>query len=153
MTTLPFKIVVVGLIGGLGVAACTDDRLSKPEFIARADDICRTTNARVMDLGRPRNAAEFEEFVTEGEDLSEEMISGLEELDPPEADEEEIDAMIDRIEEATSLLPELREAARERDFAAVQETVEEIQVLASRTEEFAADYGFEECGRLDVAPS
>ena len=65
-------------------------RLSREQFIARADEIGEEIDRETEELGKPRTREEFEEFVERGQEITIEGIERIRQLEPPEADEERV---------------------------------------------------------------
>lgn len=148
----PATIVGVGLVVATLLAGCNDDGLSKEEFIARADEVCADVNARTQELEQPRDPREFTRFARRAKAITEEAVADLRALEPPEDDAATIDRMIDNIEEAVNVLPEIGDAVAAEDFQRVQELGTQVQASAQQAQEIAQDYGFEECARGNIAP-
>lgn len=149
----PATIVAVGLVVVILLAACDDSGLSKEEFIARADEICADVNAKTQELEQPRDPGEFTRFARRAQAITQQAVADLRELDPPEDDAALIDRMIDKIEEAVSVLPEIGDAVAAEDFQRVQELGMQVQDNAQEAQEIAQNYGFEECARGNIAPA
>lgn len=148
------RIVRWGLVAGLLLAtACSGGGLSKEEFIEQADEFCKAADERTQELEPPRTPAELDEFVEQARAVSIELLDDLRGLEPPEEDQETIDRMLSRIEEAVDFLPQIQEAARQRDSQEIARLGQELQATASEANEIAQEYGLEQCGRTQPAPA
>ncbi|MDP9069167.1 MAG: hypothetical protein M3N53_12595 [Actinomycetota bacterium] len=143
------RIVLVALLAVL--TACSDDGLSKEEFIAQADAICEAADEKTRELEPPKSPDALTEFVVEAQEITAQLLSDLRELQPPEEDRAVIDTMLSKIEEAMSYLPQIRDAAQKRDLQEVSRLGEELQAAASEANETAREYGLERCGRAQPA--
>lgn len=147
------RLVAVVSLAALALSACGGDgALSKDEFIEQADEICEDIDQQIAELGEPENREAFEELVDEGTEITADGLERLRALEPPAEDRDQINRMLDKIEEAVELLPEIQVALEDRDVEALQTLQSEVQAAASEAQTIAEDYGFEQCARTDVAP-
>lgn len=148
------RLIVAASLAALAFAACGgDDTLSKEEYIERADEICEDIDRQIRELGEPEDPEAFEELVEEGTEITNNGLERLRELEPPEEDRDQINRMLNKIEEAVELLPEIQEALEDRDVEELQRLQTQVQAAANEAQEIAEDYGFEQCARADVAPA
>ena len=144
------RIVALACLGLLAATACSDDRLSKEEFIEQADAVCATVNERTEELGEPTTQESFPEFARKAKEITDEALEDMRALEPPEEDEERIDEMLDAIEKAASFLPEIADAVAENDPERMRDIGLEVQSAAQKASTIAEEYGFEECGRSSL---
>jgi hypothetical protein len=140
------RIVVLAALSLIALQAC-DGRLSKDEFIEAADEICTEADEKSQELEPPTNPQALREFVERAQQITRELVEELRALEPPEGDEDTIDLMIDKIEEAIGYLPEIERAARLGDMAAIQQLGARLQAAASEANELAREYGMKKCGQ------
>ena len=144
------RIVAFASLSLIGLQACAGG-LSKEEFIEAADEICAAADERSQDLEPPTNPRALSRFVDRAEEITRQLVEDLRELEPPERDEDTIERMIDRIEEAIGYLPGIERAARLSDVAAIQQLGARLQAAASEANDLARDYGMKRCGRAAPA--
>jgi len=144
--------IVVGL-ALLAGTACSDQGLSKEEFIERADAVCAEAEEQTKDLQPPRSPEELAEFTDEAQRITGELLSDLRELEPPEEGRETIESLLATIEEALGYLPQIRDAALERQAQRIQELGSSLQQASSKANEIAQGYGLQTCGRTQTAPT
>ena len=144
-------VVATALLAAL--AACTDEGLSKEEFIEQADAICREAEERTEQIEPPRTPEGLAEFVDEAERITGDLLADLRELEPPEEGRETVDRLLERIEAALATLPELKEAAENRAASRIQELGQELQEASSEANEIAQGYGLQVCGRTQPTPA
>lgn len=144
------RIVVAAAVAATPLAACSGD--PKQEFIAAADDVCAEADEQIKEIGTPRVEEGVRDYVAGAERISEELVSDLRALEPPEEDRDRIDEMIDGLERATSLLGPLSEAIVDRDAQAVEELQQEVEQVTDEVSEIAEKYGFETCGAKVLDP-
>ncbi len=143
-------LVVIGLLAALALSACGGgdggERLSKAGFIAQGNRICAETQQQVNSAvqtsfpnkGLVPTAAEAEQFVDGPfDDLVQREIDQLDELRPPEQDQERVDEM----------LQAGRRGLEEIKSNAVLVLNQDRNPL-NRYGELASDYGLEGCGKF-----
>lgn len=131
------RSVAVFLGAGLVLGACGggNDRLSKAEYIKKADEICKAAAAKSDAVEAPETEEEFEDYIVEVVKLAREEVKDLRALDGPKDDEDTLDSMYDSLEKALDMI--------EEDPAAAMEMTEDPFEESS---EMAKEYGFKECG-------
>jgi hypothetical protein len=139
-------LLVAGCGGGDDDSSAGEPSLSKEEFIAKADAVCKRGNKRVeiafgeflnenKDIKRPE-PSDYEGLV--GDVLVPSVKQEIEEvraLDAPDGDEGEIDEMITALEEGVE--------TAEDNPKAVTASSDAVFGIASR---LAGEYGLEVCG-------
>ena len=139
-------------IAGVLVAACGSPedppRLTKRQFISRADDICRDANAAVEELGQPRTSEELTNYVTRVEEISGEALSEIAKLEPPEADAEQVQSAITKLQSALDLLNEYQQADASGNKVESLVALQQANSAALEAQSFAERYGFRECGKV-----
>jgi hypothetical protein len=150
------RALVVGLLAATAVAGCGGDdggdRLSRAEFISRADAICSRYEARLDALGQPTNVDELESFADKALPIAKDGREELGELNPPEDLEDTYDAWLDRGNEAIQIVERLRDAAEDGDQAEIQRIAQEAQRIDTESNRLAEQLGFEQCGET-ASPS
>jgi hypothetical protein len=139
-------LVVALLVASCGGGDSSDASISKEEFIAKADVICKQSNERMeagfakylkgaRSLTKP-NAPEVEKLVGKVmvPNLKRE-IAKLRALGIPDGDEERVGAMLSALEEG--------EETAERNPKAVTASSDAVFGIAAR---IAGEYGLEVCG-------
>ena len=146
------RIVAAAVVAATVLGACTDDSVSKEEFIDAADEACREADEAIGAIGQPRVGEDVLEYVREARAISEELVADLRALDPPADGEEQVDGMIDGLERATNLLEPLAQASIDRDAQELQQLQEEVEEVTDEVSEAAESYGFETCGAKVLDP-
>jgi hypothetical protein len=144
-------LVALAVLAGCGGGA---ERLSKAEFIERWDSICQTYNDRrdtiLEDLpAEPtaENLPQFAEVLRELAPLVREGIAELKKVQPPEADQAVIDAILADVEESADRVDDAADAAESSDLEALVAAAQSLADSNERVERAAEDYGFHECGQ------
>ena len=146
------RIVVGALAALLLVGACSGGELTKEEFIEQADEICAEADEKTQDLEQPQSAAELGDFVEQARSITIELLDDIRALEPPAEDQEQIDTMLSKIEEAIDFLPQIEEAARQQDTAEIGRLGQELQATAAEANQIAQEYGLQQCGATQPAP-
>ena len=134
-------------LAALALTACGgDERLSKPEYLRRADAICAKYERRLAALPEPRTLRDVPAFIERGVPLAKEELAELDELRPPEGDEAEVDRLLAQVRETTAELERLGEAAAARDRAGARAAAERLEEASDRAAKLARRYGLDECG-------
>lgn len=132
---------------------CAGGGLSKEDYIEQADAICKEADERTQELEQPRTPEALDDFVERARAISIELLDDLRALEPPEDDQDVINRMLARIEDAIDYLPQIQEAARQRDNEELGRLGQELQAAASEANDIAQEYGLKECGRTQPAPA
>jgi hypothetical protein len=133
--------------GGEGAAATTvEERLTREEYIAAADAICKDANDRVAELADPESADELITFIQQARAIGREQLIALRELSPPEDIEARVEEAYALIEDQLALTEELEQAAEDEDLERVEELVAEGDAIDDEADAIAAEIGLVECG-------
>ena len=145
---------LVGLLALAAVAGCGGgdggDRLSRAEFVSRADTICRQYEAKLDALGQPTNVEELRSFADKALPIAKDGREALGELNPPEDLEDTYDAWLDQGDEAIEIVERLRDAADDGDQAEIQRIAQKAERVDAESNRLAEQLGFEQCG--ETAP-
>jgi hypothetical protein len=147
--SLWFAALLAVLAAGCGGGG---ERLSKADFVSRADAICRKYEARLDALGQPTNVDELRSFADKALPIAREGRDELGELDPPEALEKTYDAWLAEGDQAIEIVERLRDAAEEGDQAEIQRIAQDAQRADAESNRLARELGFEQCGEA-AAPT
>lgn len=126
--------------------ACGGDEekkpLSKADYIAKGDAICKKESAKsdaaAEKLTEQSSAADFAEFKKVLVPALEAQVSGLRDLEPPEADADKLNAIYDQVADVTKKI----KAAEPANFP----TLFEADPFGKPNAEATA-YGFKVCGQ------
>ena len=126
----------------IGCGGSDDDNLTKAEFLQQGNAICKKGNQEIdkaanktFEKGKEPSKAQITKFAEDTLIPSvEEQVSGLRDLNPPSADEDQVNKILD---EADSALDETKDAPA--IFAANEDPFKKANQLANQ-------YGLTECG-------
>jgi hypothetical protein len=129
----------------LGVKCGGNDRLSKAEFQQQANAICAKYQKRIDAVGQPASIEEIADWVDKVIPLVEQEIDEMDDLNPPEEDQEAFDQMIAKAEETRDAGEELGDAAERNDQAAVQAALKEGQASGDEADRLAGELDLDDC--------
>ena len=139
-------VVTLGLVALLaGCGEGGDDRLSREEFVRRADEICADYDKRLDDLPDPQNVRELETLAAQAFPIAQEGIRKLRELRPPEELTGDVTRWL-RLNDANARsIHALEEAAGRGATREVQRIASEAADNERRADELAKKIGLEDC--------
>ena len=113
------RALLTGLALAAGVAGCADggERLSRAAFVEQATAICSRAEERVGALAQPESVEEVEAYAREARAITEEGVSHLRELEPPEELEDGFERYLEQADEVVALLGQLERSAAAGDEA------------------------------------
>lgn len=138
------SILAAGCFGG---GDGDPDPLSKEEYLAQADAICRASAADVATIAAPSvsDVVAVEAAIAELVRIQRRALAELRELPPPEADEPGVDVWLDTVARTLDEMDKLRDALLAGDAAAVAAANQAGGTLNDEAEALATDYGLRAC--------
>jgi hypothetical protein len=124
-----------------------EEGLSKAEWIAKADALCKQSFADAERVPQPQSTDQFDEYLAEMLALSRRFDPKFEALEAPEGDEDTVQNLVRLNEEGTLLLRNLLDAVRAQDVAKVERIVSQGTANAREFAAAARAYGAKECAR------
>ncbi len=138
----------LGCDGGDGEgreAATEPQRLSKAEFVRRADAVCAEYEQRLARLRQPRDVEALADLADEALPIVQEAIARLRALEPPAELEPEVERWLERNDENAERLEALRDAARAGDATRVQTIASAAAENEREADELARRIGLRDC--------
>jgi hypothetical protein len=130
------------------IAACGgEDALSRADYVEQANAICRDYNAQIEKLEEPRDFAGIRAYVSRAKDLTDDAVTRLDELQPPEELAADHDAFVKEGRQVAGLADQLAAAADKRDEAALQRISEQGEKNDERSDARAERMGLTECAK------
>ena len=148
-TTIVICVVATLVVVAAGCGG-DSDRLTRAEYVEAADAICREAQQRNMDLGEPGSLEEMVAFLEKSQALSEEEFAKLEALNPPVADEAQVQRARELNRRLIAMMGDLRSALEAADETRSQEILDEANRMTLEADAIAADLGLVDC-RVDAA--
>jgi hypothetical protein len=145
---MPRAALLLLLVPLLALAACGgDDGPSREDYIAEADALCERINEEIEEVNEPEptDLESLRELLDAGLDLTREGLEELQEIEPPEELEDEVDEFLDTARDQEQALERARDAGTFEEGAQVLR--EELPPIVEARTEAADEIGFEKCGR------
>jgi hypothetical protein len=134
--------------------ACGDDepdgpRLSRSEFIAKGDELCRDMKARTRELSErdPKTYGDIQEIADKSLVEQDRTRKKLLELRPPAELEKPFDAYLDSLQDLVDSRMRISDAAQRGDEDVEARTQDSFAVEDDAMRQ-AGELGFRECSRL-----
>jgi hypothetical protein len=132
----------------------SEEGLTKAEWIAKADAICKESFAAAKDIPQPTSPEQFDEYLAKVLAISRRFDPKFAALEAPEGDEETVQNLVRLNEEGTLLVANLLDAVRAQDAAKVARIVQQGTANAREFGAAARAYGAKECAKAgDAAES
>jgi hypothetical protein len=149
-------LIVLALACAAGAAGCGgSSRLTKQQFITRADAICTNTQTQLAKLvfptGNPSTASpaqlkQVASVLDQALALQKQQIADLKKLKPPKDFAGSFSDSLDELSEGMEHATDAADAARNGDGAAVSTSLAAAQSKATEANERAKVYGLKVCG-------
>jgi hypothetical protein len=149
---LALVLLLAGTLTASGCGGGEPERLSKGEYVGKANAICKDNNRRINQLDKPTSRAEIPDFVRQGERITDRLLPRLEALEPPEEDEADIDRFVARLRDGRALVKRLAAATESTNRAELQDIAVEAKSISADTRPFAKRYGLTACVGETPAP-
>lgn len=132
------------------LAACgggSSSRLSKPEYVRRAEAICRQANKKVGAVRAPdqHEPTAQEKAIGELADIQRAAVADLRRLPPPEADQATLGKWLGRVDQTVDQMQAVRTALKAGDGGAVSRANAKGQGLSDQADKIARAYGLKQC--------
>ena len=143
------RALLVVIVVPMLVAACGGQdrgpRLTKEQFASKADAICAKYNDKVSSLGNPQTLTELADVADNTIPVLRDAIRDFRRLNPPEAQENTVDAWLEAVDELENDLEEIRDEADKGSLKGVQAVVPNADQHNKRSNELAAQLGMTVC--------
>jgi hypothetical protein len=149
--------IIASVLGlALLLGACSDngsgssgDRLTKAQYIARADRICQAANQKTQALGAPTSTdpQALAKFLGKSGQIITDAVGQLKKLSPPKKDEQKINQMVDGLQKSASYFPDLIQAVKANDRQKIQQVAVQLQQASQHGGQIAQTYGFHVCAQ------
>lgn len=130
-------------------ASCGESsgRLSKAEFIAKADAICATGRSEIKALPNPRTYAELPAYIRKALPIQRRDIAEIRKLKPPKRDQREVELMLERVDRTNEAFESLRAGVESGDAAEANRAYAEVMRTNDDATRRAERYGLRVCGQ------
>lgn len=142
--------LVVAAVAAVALSGCRaedEGRLSKDEFLRRANAICKQSSAATAAIAPPSLAdpVAVERAIGEVVRIQRRALRNLRKLEPPARDEPGVEEWLHNIELTVDQMDAVRAALRDGDLAAVNAANAKGDERNEAAEEFADAYGLTPC--------
>jgi hypothetical protein len=168
MNGRPVRIVASVIVASLLVTACSSNgspgasggrdgsggRLTKAQFIAKADQICTSANRKTLALKPPTtpDPKALAKFLTKTGQIILVAANQLKALQPPAADQQKIDTLVSGLQKSANYFPALIQAVKAKDTQKVQQIMGQVQQASQQGTQIVKSYGFHVCAQA-AAPT
>jgi hypothetical protein len=138
------------LAAALALAGCGGGgktALSKSEFVAQANAICKDYDARIDALGDPASLEDLVGLAAKAKPIAEDGVAKLRALKAPEELQAGYDEYLATGDVNIELLVQLGEAAKSGDVAAIEKMGTDGEDNADKAHGIAAELGLTECAK------
>ncbi len=147
-------LAAIAVLAAVAVSAgCADGgddgRLSREEFIRRADAICADYDARLARLGNPASIEELGGLAARALPIAREGVRKLRALRPPADLERDVDRWLARNDENVANIEAIGAAARASDETRVQEIASAANANEREADALAGRLGLRACAKED----
>lgn len=150
-------VLVLLLIGTVTASGCgggdEPERLSKEEYVTKANAICSDNKRQINQLDKPTSRAEIPGFLRQGERITARILPRLGALEPPKEDEADVDRFVARLRDGQEVVRRLPDAIETTNRSELQNIAVEAKGIAADTRPFAERYGLTDCLNETPAPS
>jgi hypothetical protein len=135
----------VAVLAMVPVACGNDSGLTKKDFIAKGDAICKRLTAESSKVKEPTSQAGIDDYLDQVLNLADRAKVDLAKLDPPADGQKVKDALLSSLNDTIAKARQAKTAATKGDMEAVQQRLEEAGKAALRADKQAKAYGFTDC--------
>jgi hypothetical protein len=156
MRLLRIPLIVLALVGLIAIAGCGSDdstdgtsseALSNEEYAQQAQEILAEFGANFQELGAKisasKNTQEFSDLVNQAEDEIQGAVDDFSALQPPADAQEGHDQLLSALENFSSKLTDVSDAAESGDKQALQQAALDFQTELNQAAQSLQDAGIE----------
>lgn len=140
-------LAALALAGCGGGGDSAGGKLTKAEFVAQANAICKDYDARIDALGDPGSIEDLVGLAGKATPIAEDSVAKLRALKAPEDLQAGYDEYLASGDVNVALLTQLGEAAKSGDFAAIEKIGTEGEDNADKAHGIAAELGLTDCAK------
>jgi hypothetical protein len=144
--------VLVVLLAGAVAAGCggggEGKRLTRQEFDAKGNAICKKYNAKQKAVGQPNNINELGPTLRKLLPIVQGQVKELRKLKPPKEDEQAWNKLLARADKESALVKnQLLPAVDKHDIASIQKLLNDLQTLDQQNDTDARNLGLGTCAQ------
>ena len=124
------------------------DRLTRSEFAAKADAICKKYNEKTKEIGNnSKSLSDVAKAFDQALPLLENALSELKTLKPPKSEQHAVDEWLAQSQVLKHDLQEMRDKAKAKDLKGVQEAFARASANDKQGNRLAAKLGMKVCSK------
>jgi hypothetical protein len=147
--SVTYAAVLAAVAVGVAVAGCGEskgsNRLSKEDYLKRADAVCTAYDHRLEELPEPKTIEGVVTLADEAKPVAERGLAELRKLRPPTDLQEDVDAWLALNQANVDAIDDLRKAAAASDEAAARAVSQRAVENEQKADALAKRIGLEEC--------
>jgi hypothetical protein len=142
-------LLVAAACDGGGAEPVETTRLSRSDYVERADAICAEYDRRLARLPQPNSIEDVAELAERALPIAREGVRELRALAPPEELEPQVERWLERNDENLERMEGLRDAALEGNETRVQRIASAATENEREADTLARQIGLRDCARDD----
>jgi hypothetical protein len=123
------------------------DRLSRSEFAAKADAICKKYNEKTKQIGQAKNLSDVVKAFDQALPLLSSALSELQTLKPPKSEQRTVDEWLAQSQVLKHDLQEMRDKAKAKDLKGVQDAFARASANDRQGNRLATKLGMKVCSK------
>jgi hypothetical protein len=146
---LSLTVLAAGCGGGGGSSSSGGgDRLTRSEFAAKADAICKKYNAKTKQIGNnSKSLSDVVKAFDQALPLLDSALSELRALKPPKSEQRNVDEWLAQSQVLKHDLQEMRDKAKAKDLKGVQDAFARASANDRQGNHLAAKLGMKVCSK------
>jgi hypothetical protein len=133
--------------GSGGGKSAEQPRLSKADYAAKADAICRKYNKRTEAIGNPKTLSDLAKSLDRAVPLLNNVIAELRALQPPKSEQHTVDRWLAQSEVLKHDFQEMRDKAKAKDTKGLQSAFERASGDVKHGNDLAKKLGLKVCSQ------
>jgi ABC-type Zn uptake system ZnuABC Zn-binding protein ZnuA len=141
-------VLAAGCGGGGNSSSSGGARLSRSDYAAKADAICKKYNAKTKQIGNnSKNLSDVAKAFDRALPLLDNALSELKTLRPPKSEQHDVDEWLAQSQVLKHDLQEMRDKAKAKDLKGVQEAFARASANDRQGNRLAAKLGMKVCSK------
>lgn len=142
-------LVGLALTSVLGLAACGDKSLSKADYIAKVDPICKKYNDQLDKVPAPKDESDrkgLADYLNKGADIEDQQIKEIDDVGRPKEGKAQVDDFLNRQKTLTGQLRDYASAVNSGDDNKAQQIQTSADQASTKLDSDLKAFGFKVCG-------
>jgi chromosome segregation ATPase len=148
LVLVPVVVLAAGCGGGGNNSSGGGERLSRSQYAAKADAICKKYNEKTKQIGNnSKTLADVSKAFDQALPLLENALSEIKALKPPKSEQRQVDEWLAQSEVLKHDLQEVRDKAKAKDLKGVQDAFARASANDKQGTRLAAKLGMKICSK------